>query len=94
MHFHWMRAELRCVPYVEVIGILCAALISSLLTVYEYNWVCTIGIAVFGIVILLKPIVSLSPVTVKDIIVEFADWFVDIVTLDIWKLVTFPLIAR
>lgn len=43
---------------------------------------------------LLKPMVPLSPVTVKDIIVEFADWFIDIVTLDIWKLVTFPLIAR
>ena len=51
-------------------------------------------IAVFGIVMLLKPVVPFSPVTVKDTVVELADWFVAIVTLDIWELVTFPLIAR
>ena len=50
--------------------------------------------AIFGIVMLLKPMVSFSPVTVKDIIVELADSFVAIVTLDIWKLVTFPLMER
>lgn len=38
--------------------------------------------------------VPLSPVTVKDTVVDVADWFVAIVTLDIWRLVTFPLIAR
>jgi hypothetical protein len=31
---------------------------------------------------------------VKDTVVDAADWFVAIVTLDIWELVTFPLIAR
>jgi hypothetical protein len=31
---------------------------------------------------------------VKDNVVVVADWFVVIVTLDIWELVTFPLIAR
>ena len=45
-------------------------------------------------VILLKPVVPLSPVTVKDTVVDAADWFVAIVTLDIWLLVMFPLIAR
>jgi hypothetical protein len=43
---------------------------------------------------LLKPVVPLSPVTVKDTVVDVANWFVAIVTLDIWELVTFPLIAR
>jgi len=47
-----------------------------------------------GIVTLPKPVVPLSPVTVKDTVVDVADWFVAIVTLDIWELVTFPLIAR
>ena len=41
-----------------------------------------------------KPVVPLSPVTVKDTVVVVADWFVAIVTLDIWELVMFPLIAR
>ena len=50
--------------------------------------------AVFGIVILLKPVFSFSPVTMKEIIVELADSFAAIVTLDIWKLVTFPLIDK
>lgn len=50
--------------------------------------------AFFGIVILLKPMVPLSPVTVKDIIVELANWFSAIVALDIWKLVMLPLKAR
>ena len=40
------------------------------------------------------PVVPLSPVTVKDTVVVEADWFVAIVTLDIWELVMFPLIAR
>ena len=40
-----------------------------------------------------KPVVPLSPVTVKDTVVDVADWFVAIVTLDIWVLVTFPLIV-
>ena len=43
---------------------------------------------------LLKPVVPLSPVTVKDTVVVVADWFVAIVTLDICELVMFPLIAR
>ena len=38
--------------------------------------------------------VPLSPVTVKDTVVDVADWFVAIVTLDICALVTFPQIAR
>ena len=41
-----------------------------------------------------KPMVPLSPVTVKDNVVVLADWFVVIVTLDICELVTFPLIER
>ena len=41
-----------------------------------------------------KPVAPLSPVTVKDSVVIVADWFVAIVTLDIWELVMFPLIAR
>jgi hypothetical protein len=32
---------------------------------------------------LLKPVVPLSPVTVKDTVVAVADWFVAIMTLDI-----------
>jgi hypothetical protein len=43
---------------------------------------------------LLKPVVPLTPVTVKDTVVDVADWFVAIVPLDICELVTFPLIAR
>ena len=43
---------------------------------------------------LLKPAVPLSPVTVKDTVVVLADWFVAIVTLDIWELVMFPLNVR
>jgi hypothetical protein len=43
---------------------------------------------------LLKPVLPLSPVTVKDTVVDVADWFVAIVTLDTWELVTFPQIAR
>ena len=38
-----MRTELRCVPYVEVFGVLRVALICSLLVVYEYDWGCSIG---------------------------------------------------
>jgi hypothetical protein len=45
-------------------------------------------------VMLLKPVVPLSPVTVKDTVVVVANWFVVIVTLDICELVMFPLIAR
>ena len=41
-----------------------------------------------------KPVVPLSPVTVKDTVVVLADWFVVIVTLDICELVMFPLIER
>jgi hypothetical protein len=44
-------------------------------------------------VMLLKPVVPLSPVTVKDTVVVVTDWFFAIVTLDICELVTFPLIA-
>lgn len=50
--------------------------------------------ALIGIVMLPKPMVPLSPVTVKDTVVELLGWFVVIVTLDIWALVMFPLIAR
>jgi hypothetical protein len=42
---------------------------------------------------LLNPVVPLSPVIVKDTVVVLADWFVAIVTLTIWALVMFPLIA-
>jgi hypothetical protein len=45
-------------------------------------------------VMLLKPVVPLSPVTVKDTIVVAEDWFVVIVTSDIWLLVIFPVIVR
>jgi hypothetical protein len=38
--------------------------------------------ALFGMVTLLKPVVPLSPVTVKDTVVDVADWFVAIVTLE------------
>jgi len=41
-----------------------------------------------------KPVVPPSPVTVKETVVDVADWVVAIVTLDICELVTFPLIAR
>ena len=41
-----------------------------------------------------KPVVPLLPVIVKDTVVDVAVWFVAIVMLDIWVLVTFPLIAR
>ena len=41
-----------------------------------------------------KPVVPLCPVTVKDTVVVLVDWFVAIVTLDIWELIMFPLIAR
>ena len=40
-----------------------------------------------------KPAVPLCPVTVKDMAVVAADWFVAMKALDIWELVTFPLIA-
>ena len=43
---------------------------------------------------LLKPVVSLFPVTVKDTVVIIADGFIAIVTLDIWELVMFPLMVR
>ena len=43
---------------------------------------------------LLEPVVPFSPVKVKDTIVEIVDWFVAIVTLDIWVFVMFPLIVR
>jgi hypothetical protein len=45
-------------------------------------------------VTLLKPVVPFSPVTVKETVIVVADWFVAIVTLDIWELVMFPLIVR
>ena len=45
-------------------------------------------------VMLPKPMVPLSPVTVKDTVVDVAVWFVVIVTLDICVVVMFPLIAR
>jgi hypothetical protein len=50
--------------------------------------------AFLGIVTLLKPVVPLWPVTVIESVVELVDWFVVIVTLDIWELVIFPRIAR
>lgn len=50
--------------------------------------------AVLGIVMLLKPVVPLLPVTVIDTTVELSDWFAVILTLDIWELVMLPLIAR
>ena len=43
---------------------------------------------------ILKPVVPLSPVTVKETVIEAADWLVAIFTFDIWRLVTFPLIER
>jgi hypothetical protein len=41
-------------------------------------------------VMLPKPAEPLLPVTVKDKVVDAADWFVVIVTLDICELVMFP----
>ena len=41
---------------------------------------------------MLKLVLALSPVTLKDTVVP-ADWFVAIMTLDIWMSVTLPLIA-
>ena len=46
--------------------------------------------AVFGMVMLVKPIVSFSLVMVKDIIVDLADWFVAIVASNICRLIMFP----
>lgn len=43
---------------------------------------------------LLKPVVLTEPIKVKDTVVVTADSLVAIVTLDIWELVMFPLIAR
>jgi len=51
------------------------------------------GIAVFGIVMLLKPKVPFSPVKLKDTVVV-VELFVVIVTLDICEFVMFPLIAK
>ena len=41
-----------------------------------------------------KPAVPAWPIRVKDTVAVAADWFVAIATLDICKLVMFPLIAR
>jgi len=49
--------------------------------------------AVFGIVILPKPIVSFGPFIVKDNVVVVVDWFEVIVALDTCELVMFPVIA-
>ncbi len=49
--------------------------------------------AVFGIVMLQKPVVEVGPVIVKDILVVLAVWFDVIVALDICELVMFPLIS-
>ena len=49
--------------------------------------------AVFGIVMLLKPVVAFGPVIVKDNVVVVVGWFDVIVALDICELVMFPLIA-
>ena len=43
---------------------------------------------------LLKPVVPLTPVTVKETVVVVADWFVVIAMLVICELVMFPLIPR
>ena len=51
------------------------------------------GMAVFGIVILLKPELPSSPVKLKDIVV-LVELAVDIFTLDICEFVMFPLIAK
>jgi hypothetical protein len=45
-------------------------------------------------VMLPKPVVPFTPVTVKEIVVVMADWLVVISTLDICGLVMFPLIGR
>ena len=50
--------------------------------------------AVFGIVMLQKPVVEFGPVIVKDNAVVLAVWFDVIVVLYICELVMFPLIAR
>jgi hypothetical protein len=52
------------------------------------------GIALFGIVILLNPIVPLCPVMVNDNVVTAAEGFVVSVMLEICELVMFPLIVR
>jgi len=43
---------------------------------------------------LLNPVVPLFPVTAKDTVVIAVNRFVPIVTLDIWELVTFPLMPK
>jgi hypothetical protein len=52
------------------------------------------GTALFGTVMLQKPVDPLSPVTMKDKVVVAASWFDVNVTLDICELVTFPLRVR
>jgi ubiquinone biosynthesis protein UbiJ len=52
------------------------------------------GTAFMGMVMLLKPVVPVSPIMVKDTVAVAADSFVAILTSDIWELVMFPLIAR
>ena len=47
-----------------------------------------------GMVMLLKPVVPLSPVTVKDTVIVEVAGFVRIVTLDICELVMFPVSKR
>jgi hypothetical protein len=52
------------------------------------------GTAVLGTVMLQKPVVPLSPVTVNDNVVVVAVWLAVMAALDICVLVMFPLIAR
>ena len=52
------------------------------------------GITPFGIVMLLKPVVSLCPVKVNERIVVLAEGFALIETLENCELVMFPLMRR
>jgi len=51
-----------------------------------------VGIEFLGMVMLLKPVLPLGPVTVKDTVAVWEVWLVVMVKLEIWVLVMLPLI--
>ena len=85
---------MRCIPYVEVVSILCVTLVLGRLVINVDCWCCSVGYCAFGIVMLPRPVVPFSPITVNDNFVIEADWFNVSEMFDIWELVTFPLIIR
>lgn len=78
-----MCTEVGCIPYVVVVAVLHVTLTLSGLVVNVDCWCGCVGTEFFGMVMLLNPMVPLSPVTVKETKVVLTDWFVAIVTLDI-----------